>query len=206
MGNSIICFEGASGIGKTTLCKLFSNSFNVVPEANSLFEKSGNDSKYWYYDKQIERFNLIKRSNRKSILDGDPFQPIWYNWVYKYPTNYLSQIEINNFYKEKLLKGEIEFPDKYIIFQVDEAILRDRKVKDKTRLRRHFEKHLELIEPQKRYFEFINQNTGIEVDFINFTELNDTKKEVESTIRDSKKIIKDDVKIFEQISSWIKEN
>lgn len=91
MAEPIICFEGPSGIGKTTMCKLLSTDFNIVPEVNLLFNRPKKAAKYWYHERQVERYELCYQSNRPSILDGDIFQPIWYNWVCNYPANFLSK-------------------------------------------------------------------------------------------------------------------
>ena len=203
MREPIICFEGPSGIGKTTLCQIFSETCNIVPEVNLLFGKNESGDKYWYYEKQIERYNLCRASRRKSILDGDIFQPIWYNWIYNFPPNFLSLNDTYQFYRDKLIERKIEFPDKYIVFQTAVEILRERKEKDKTRQRRNFEKHLKLIEPQKQYFKFIRDNTMIEVDFVKFDNLSSTKRKVASILKKAVKIEKNDAEIFESIDKWI---
>jgi len=89
----IICFEGPSGIGKTTMGKLLSDIYNIVPEVNQLFERKDKEPKYWYHERQVERYELCTKAKSKSILDGDIFQPIWYNWVCNYPSNFLSKKE-----------------------------------------------------------------------------------------------------------------
>ncbi len=203
MNQPIICFEGPSGIGKTTMGKLLSNTYNIVPEVNLLFERPKEESKYWYYEKQVERCGLCQTFNRPSILDGDIFQPIWYNWVCNYPPNFLSKKETHEFYKTKLLEGQIAFPDLYIIFQVEEKELWIRKEKDKTRQRRNFEKHLKIIEPLKTYYHFLDQETAIAMKFIPYDDLETTKRAVLAAIADLDKKEVDRLKAFQQIEDWI---
>lgn len=203
MHQAIICFEGPSGIGKTTLSELLSDVYHIVPEVNLLFQRTNNEPKYWYLERQVERYELCKQSDRISILDGDIFQPIWYNWVCNYPANFLSKKETHEFYKTKLFEGEITFPDLYIIFHVDKKELWIRKERDKTRQRRNFEKHLKIIEPLKEYYQFLDQETDIEMKFIHYNNIENTKKEVVDSIGNLYRKNKDHVKIFEQIEHWI---
>lgn len=125
----IISIGGASAIGKTTLSQSFSDSHLIIPEVNLLFENEKREGKFWYYEKQIERFQLAKNSDKVAILDGDAFQPIWYNWIYKYPNDFLSQAETHKFYLEKINVTQLAFPDLYIIFfyQLEDSQIQERK-------------------------------------------------------------------------------
>jgi len=122
----IICFEGPSAIGKTTLCELLSNEYCIIPEVNLLFEKEASASKFWYYEKQQARYELAHKANQSAILDGDTFQPIWYNWIYGYPMGFPTKEETHRFYKEQLESGQLQFSDLYIVFKADEKTLRHR--------------------------------------------------------------------------------
>lgn len=199
----IICFEGPSGVGKTTMCNLLSEKFNVVPEVNLLFDSSVNESEYWYLERQVERYQMCHESEMVSILDGDIFQPIWYNWVCDYPSDFLSKIETHEFYRRELIEGNINFPDLYIIFHAEEKELWTRKENDKTRRRRNFEKHLKIIEPLKEYYRFLDQETEINMKFIHYKDINETLNAVLRAIENlrTKKI--DELKIFQQIEDWI---
>lgn len=203
MNQPIICFEGPSGIGKTTMGKLLSADYNIVPEVNLLYKRPAHESKYWYHEKQVARYELCKKANTPSILDGDVFQPIWYNWVCSYPSNFLPKKETHQFYKTNLLAGKIAFPDLYIIFQATEKELWNRKERDKTRQRRNFEKHLKIIEPLKTYYQFLDQETAIEMKFLQYDDLAETKTAVLATIESLDKKDIDGVKTFEQIEGWI---
>lgn len=203
MNEPIICFEGPSGIGKTTMGHLLSVRYDIVPEVNLLFERKANERPYWYLEKQIERYDLCQAANSASILDGDIFQPIWYNWVCNYPAQFLSKKETHAFYKTKLLEGKITFPDLYIIFHVEEKELWNRKEKDQTRRRRNFEKHLKIIEPLKEYWRFLDQETDIEIRFIHYRDIETTRSEVLASIDNLQKKNIDGAKAFERIERWI---
>lgn len=55
------------------------------------------------------------------------------------------------------MKNEISLPDAYVLFWAEEDELRKRKEMDQTRSRRNFDKHLCMIEPQMRYFHYLNE-------------------------------------------------
>ena len=203
MKKPIICFEGPSGIGKTTMCQLLSEEFNIVSEVNLLFKRPANEPKYWYHDRQVERYSLCEKSNRTSILDGDIFQPIWYNWVCNYPSNFLPKKEMHTFYKTQLAEEKMTFPNLYIIFHVEEKELWVRKERDTTRRRRNFEKHLKIIEPLKTYYRFLDQETDIAMKFIHYMDMETTKKEVLDSIGSLSTKNIDGLKAFGQIEHWI---
>lgn len=203
MSQSIICFEGPSGIGKTTMCNLLLDQFNIVPEVNLLFERTYEESKFWYYERQLDRYRYCRKSKKDSILDGDIFQPIWYNWACNYPTNFASKIETHNFYKAKLIEGEIKFPDLYIVFHCDEKELHRRKENDKTRQRRNFEKHLKIIPPLMDYYSFLDKETDIEMRFIEYSDIKATKKKVLDYIRNTPNKSVDQMETYEKIEHWL---
>lgn len=205
MQQPIICFEGPSGVGKTTMAKLLSETYHIVPEVNLLFERSEADTEYWYLEKQMERYDLCKRSESPSILDGDVFQPIWYNWACHYPAAFLPKKESHAFYKSNLLAGRIRFPDLYLIFQTTIKELWIRKEKDSTRRRRNFEKHLKIIEPLRAYYQFLQEETEVQIQIIDYTDIESTKKEVCSAIENLQKRDIDNLAIFEQIEAWLVE-
>lgn len=200
----IICFEGPSAIGKTKLSESLSDQFNIVPEVNLLFERDETATKLWYYEKQVERYKLCKESGHSSILDGDIFQPLWYNWIYGYPSGFPSKQETMDFYSQMIKEGHIQFPDLYILFQADENELRQRKEADGSRARRNFEKHLKLIEPQQKYFRFLADETDIDVEFIHYTDFKTTEDLVTSLIQTKSEYYKNDLGVFESAVDWLK--
>ena len=151
----VVCLEGPSAVGKTTLCNFLSDVYGAytVPEVNALFSRPAK-SRDWYLEKQVERWRLAQEKPRQhpfSVLDGDVFQPLWYNWSFDF-RGLESLDALSNFYRAQIEARAVGFPDLYIILQADEKTLMDRREKDGTRQRRNFEKHLSFIEPQKRYF------------------------------------------------------
>ncbi len=206
MNQPFICFEGPSGVGKTTMCNLLAQELHIVPEVNLLFERGEQESEYWYHERQVDRYDLCLKSSRISILDGDIFQPIWYNWACNYPAQFLSKAKTHEFYRAKISQGRIAFPDLYIIFQAEEKELWLRKEKDTSRQRRNFEKHLKIIEPLKDYYRFLDQETDLEMRFIDYTNIAETRSGVLSSIGNLVKKNIDDLQVFEQVSSWLAEH
>lgn len=200
----IICFEGPSAIGKTKLSESLSDQFNIVPEVNLLFERDQTATKLWYYEKQVERYKLCKQSRQSSILDGDIFQPLWYNWIYGYPSDFASKQETVDFYFQMIKEGHIQFPDLYILFHADEDELRQRKEADDSRIRRNFEKHLKLIEPQQKYFRFLAEETDVDIEFVPYTDFTTTEDFVTSLIQSKSEHSKNDLSVFKSVVDWLK--
>ncbi len=165
----IICFEGASSVGKTTLSKYLRENHNacVIAEVNFLFTRKKNEEKFWYFERQVERWKMAvsaAKSYKTVILDGDAFQPLWYNWAYDFDVSE-SLESVADFYREKLAAGEINFPDKYFILTLNKDKLQKRKANDALRTRKNFERHLQFIEPQRVFFSFIKSINNDLVEF-----------------------------------------
>ena len=207
----IICFEGASGVGKTTLSKYLRDKLNayVIPEVNLLFQRKPDEPKFWYFERQVERWKMAVRASKKHktvILDGDAFQPLWYNWSYDFDV--LESLKsLTDFYREKLAAGEIDFPDKYFILTVQTDELRKRKINDASRTRKNFDRHLRFIEPQKAYFNFVKSTNGDLVEFIENTEIEKTGEKIISSTGGnfSRSNKSSSLALFDSIRNWLNE-
>jgi deoxyadenosine/deoxycytidine kinase len=175
---SIICLEGASGVGKSTTALLLKERFNyhIIPEVNYLFERPSSASSTWYFERQVERWQLADSQSKKGnnvILDGDPMQPLWYNWIFS-DSSFQPLQQVFDFYLDAIQKGEIKFPDKYFVLSASDAELRKRKEGDASRSRKNFEAHLKLITPQLEYFSQMNSQSRGHVDVIQTKEVSNT--------------------------------
>ena len=198
-----ICFEGPSGIGKTTISNRFEKDCKVIPEVNALFRSEENEGGWWYYQKQIERYQLSELADC-AIFDGDIFQPLWYNWSYNYPEGYFSLEEMFSFYQRELQQGNMDFPDLYIIFKATEQELRLRKERDPSRQRRNFEKHLKLIETQPQYFGFMQTRFPGLVKFMAYDSTSQVESELRQIIQSLTPGIKyDSEKILQTMADWL---
>ena len=203
MQNLRICFEGPSAVGKSSLAQLFSSTYNVKKEVNELFPHPTNMDKFWYLERQVERYQIACASTQPVIFDGDPFQPLWYNWIFPPPKDSVEMSELHTFYHQKIKQDEIAFPDLYIIFTINTSTLIERKVNDTTRRRRNFEKHLRFIEPQKRFFQYLKDYTGLNIHFINLEDLQTTYHLVSSIAMQTKHRSIDQLSNYEAITSWL---
>jgi thymidylate kinase len=73
---TIICLEGASSVGKTTTFSILKTEFEfeVIPELNVLFKRPENESDTWYFERQVERWELaedISLNGNVAVLDGE---------------------------------------------------------------------------------------------------------------------------------------
>lgn len=152
----IICFEGPSAVGKTSIASAISvaTGAGVIPEVSLLFERPVAEPPDWYLERQVDRWVMALNEARIHplvILDGDPFQPLWYNWAYDFRERQ-GLASMKAFYRQRIASGVLSFPDCYIIFKATTEALSQRKEADFGRRRGGFEAHLRLIEPQLRYF------------------------------------------------------
>ena len=159
-GAAIICLEGASAAGKTTLSRAIAARMGaaVIAEVWALFERPSPEPPLWYLERQVELWRFAIEGAQKhglSILDGDPFQPLWYSWAYGF-TEPDTLTTVISFYHEAIAAGSLAFPNRYILLAVSEAELRARKQGDASRSRRNFAKHLSLLRHQPRYFAAMN--------------------------------------------------
>jgi deoxyadenosine/deoxycytidine kinase len=165
----IIALEGASAIGKSTTARELSivHGLKVIPEVNELFDRTSSDSEVWYLERQIDRWKMaleVSKSGGMAVLDGDVFQPLWYNFIFS--KDPLQPIDlVIDFYRSALVKNKISFPDIYFILTSSMASIRNRKDSDPTRKRDNFDKHTLMIEPQKAYFRELKK---IHNEFVNF--------------------------------------
>jgi ABC-type dipeptide/oligopeptide/nickel transport system ATPase component len=123
---TLICLEGASGVGKSTTCLEIMTLYNasVIPEVNELFERPETASKYWYFEKQVERWQLAQEKLKKHelvVLDGDIFQPLWYNWSYDFQIFGQTIDQIKDYFLNQIKNGNIGFPDSYSLLFIEET-------------------------------------------------------------------------------------
>ena len=206
----IICFEGASAVGKSSTSKLLKEKFNAftIDEVNKLFERPNNAATTWYFERQVERVSIAISEiiyHEIVILDGDPFQPLWYNWCYDF-IGWQPLEALDHFYREVISKGQIKFPDQYFYLHTDEEELRKRKEHDSNSKRANFEKHLQFIRPQRAYFDYMNQLEPTLVKFINATTVNNNAETIVSFLKESRFKRKPDLELYDGLIEWLKRN
>lgn len=124
----------------------------IVPEVNALFARPVEASPNWYMECQAARWEIAQKQQEQNglvVLDGDVFQPLWYNWAF---AGYQNLETLSEFFRPRIEAGLLGFPDHYFCLLTSEDELRRRREADQTRTRRNFDAHLRLIQAQPRYF------------------------------------------------------
>jgi thymidylate kinase len=152
---TIVCIEGPSAVGKTTLGMALAKRVGgfVVPEVSGT--QPPGESAAWFVDEHAKRWREARESAARVplvVLDGDPFKGLWYNWIYA-AEGWAGIEVVAPLYRAELRSGDIGFPDLYVVLQATAATLRSRRMRDATRRRSSFEKHLAMLEPLDRYFD-----------------------------------------------------
>ena len=117
----IVAFEGLPAVGKTTTAQAIDGAF-IVREVPKLFQMPKSVPRDWYLDCQVARWEMgLRRRNdfEHVIFDGDPFQPLWFNWIYEYQGKWEDNDFVREFYRDRIVEGRIAFPDVYVYFYVN---------------------------------------------------------------------------------------
>jgi deoxyadenosine/deoxycytidine kinase len=208
----LLCLEGPSAVGKSTTCKRLAEQYSayIVPEVNELFERPTPEPTYWYLERQVERW-AIAQSKLKTyeivVFDGDVFQPLWYNWCFDF-VNWQPLSALRDFYRQQIIEQGIGFPDGYILLCTNEADLHRRKENDITRKRSGFAKHLQIIEPQQRYFQAINNRFPGYVRLIETTSVEDNVKNIINALPSFSKLPEPpySLPVFDSLIEWLNTN
>lgn len=199
-------------MGKTTTCKALAEQYAayVVPEVNQLFERPRSESSHWYLQRQVERWAIAQeklKTHELVVFDGDPFQPLWYNWAFNF-VDWQPLAELRDFYRQQLTEQNIGFPDGYILLSAQATQLRKHKENDPTRSRSGFEKHLQMIEPQQRYFQAMNQIALGFIYQLEVTSIADNLKAIISTLPTFPKLPEHpySLTLFDALIKWLSTN
>ena len=152
----ILCVEGASAAGKTTLAEALAREAGatIVPELDATGAPPVAESAAWYVERHVEQWQRARAAAAVAplvVLDGDPFKGLWYNWVFG-DAGWPGVGVVAPLYQRHVERGALAFPDLYIVLEASEAQLRQRRDDDATRSRQNCEAHLRLVRPQRRYF------------------------------------------------------
>lgn len=203
----IICLEGPSAVGKSTVARHLADNhgFLIVPEVNELFRNERRDGDDWYLQRQVDRYALsitAAASGQVVVLDGDPFQPLWYNWVYPEhePFGHVAA-----FYREAIKAGVLAFPDIYAVLQVPIEGLAARKTGDGTRRRRNFERHLQMITPQRRYFEQLGAHGLTKVELMANINVEDTALKITQMVKGTP-AMSESARLLSIAADWLARN
>jgi hypothetical protein len=207
-GGAIICLEGASAAGKTTLSHAIAAHAGaaVIAEVWALFERPSPEPAMWYLERQVERWRFAAESagtDGLSILDGDPFQPLWDGWAYGFIEPHTLGTVVS-FYRDAIAAGDLAFPHRYIFLAVSEPELRARKQADTSRSRRNFAKHVTLLRHQPRYFATMNAiSPGLAYVLDAGAPITILAETAISLVRDVERA-KDSLTILQHLADWLR--
>ena len=199
----ILCLEGPSAVGKSSTARYLAEHHAAIhiPEVNLLFQRPENASPYWYFERQVERVQIARSHppGNLVILDGDPFQPIWYDPLFP-AFNSLSYQSVLDFYRSLLVRNELAWPHLYVILSAPPAELRKRKEADLRFKRRNFDAHLALVDFLPEYFGRFAR--GLVCSHAAETVEGNAKTVLNACISIEK--IGDPVAMFDEIATWMK--
>jgi|RhiMetdeSRZDD1v2_1073273.scaffolds.fasta_scaffold271844_2 thymidylate kinase len=203
----MVCLEGPSAVGKTTLAEALARECGaaVIPELDGSEMPASTESAAWFMDRQATLWQQARvRASNSSfvVLDGDPFKELWYNWVFS--VDGWPGLEIvAPLYRSHLERGTIAVPDLYVVLTATEAQLRQRKANDSGRRRRRFEKHLRLIEAQRRYFSALQEVAPGRVVIVDTTIQSVLVGLVLEAMRGLPSDPADSARLFEHMVQWV---
>ena len=152
----IVCLEGPSASGKTTLARALhaTHGAAVIPELTAADAPPPPQAEPWFTERHAERWQAARAAATTApfaVIDCDPLKGLWYNWMHAH-VGWPSADIVEPLYRGRIERGELAFPDLYVYLDATEAQLRQRRAGDPTRQRRGFEKNVATIHPQRRYF------------------------------------------------------
>jgi len=203
----IVCIEGPSAAGKSTVAQYLVEhyGYHVIPEVNELFRGAQREGKNWYLERQVDRYQQAMAKSVAGacvVLDGDPFQPLWYNWIYP---GYEPLAQVIAFYRNAIKADIIAFPDFYVVLQVPVEQLTQQKRSDGTRQRRNFDRHLEMITPQCRYFEKLKVHGSVKVEMMANTNVGDTASRIVEHVKTTR-LVSEGAALLDASSAWLMKN
>lgn len=208
--NMIVCLEGASAVGKTTTCRTLQERFGtvIIPEVNALYKRPDPEAADWYLERQVDRWGKAQQAAKThavAVLDGDPFQPLWYNWSFDFrqrqDLDYLKR-----FFRPLIAQGTLSFPNRYYLLVISESELRRRKEADIIRSRRNFESHLGLIDTQRRYFEAMASLSPGRARIVEADTVQGTSEQIAQDMLKSPDDAPAMLELFDALVKWLEDN
>ena len=83
----IVALEGAPATGKSTIAAYVEDRHGgfCIEEVNKIFDRPKPEPQNWYYERQLDRLSQAKDAESDHdlvVLAGDPYQPVWFNWMF----------------------------------------------------------------------------------------------------------------------------
>jgi hypothetical protein len=207
MSGRIICLEGCSAAGKTTLARAVADRLDaaLIPELDATGAPAPRDAEPWFTVKHIARFQAAEAGARRAgiaILDTDPLKGLWYGWMYA-DEGWPDVTVVGTYYRAAVLQGVLGFPDAYIYLDATAEQLELRRAGDATRSRRNFATHLQRRDLQRSYFAALHRAAPERVGFLATHDRDALPEEVARIIARLPPRRPDSLGLLEQMVAWI---
>jgi hypothetical protein len=204
----IICLEGPSAAGKTTLARALGavHGAAVVPELDATGAPPPERAEPWFAERHAGRWmHALKLASTAPlvVMDCDPLKGLWYNWMHA-ADGWPGVDVVEPLYRARIERGELGFPARYVYLDASEAQLRRRRADDPTRQRRGFEKNVRTLVAQRRYFAALDSADPGRVAFMDTADRETLADRVARSIARARTSGRDDVGLLGEIARWVR--
>ena len=202
----IICLEGPSAVGKTTLARTLGlvHGAAIVPELDAAGAPPPSHAEPWFSDRHAERWRRARELEASAplvVMDGDPLKGLWYNWIHA-DAGWPGVDVIEPRYRSQIEDGTLGVPALYVYLDATDAQLRQRRADDPTRQRRGFDGNLRALGPQRRYFAALDAADPGRVAFVDTSSQDGLAERVMVLARGARES-EDPVALVRAIAGWV---
>ena len=206
----IICLEGPSAAGKTTLARALEASLGaaVIPELDAAGAPPPERAEPWFSDRHAEQWcqaRALRAGSPVVVIDGDPLKGLWYNWMHA-DEGWPGVDVVGTLCAERIQAGTLGFPDLYVYLDATEAQLRARRAGDPTRRRRGFEKHVRTLVAQRRYFAALSEAAPGRVAFLDTGDRTSLTSRAHALVAALPAERPESLRILEAMTRWLGEH
>jgi hypothetical protein len=203
----IICLEGPSAVGKTTLAAALAREAGaaVIPELDAGAAPPIPESAAWFVDAHAVQWQQALEFATRAplvVIDCDPLKGLWFNWVFA-EHGWPGIDEQRPLHRAHIERGTLAFPDLYVVLQATESQLRARRDADPTRTRRNHEMHLRLAAPQRRYFEALQRADPPRVLLLDTSDQSTLVDTVLTAVERLPANPPDSMRLFDHMADWV---
>lgn len=206
----IICLEGPSAVGKTTLAAALAREAGaaVIPELDASAAPPIAESAAWFVDAHAAQWQQaleLATCAPLVVIDCDPMKGLWFNWVFA-DHGWPGIDEQRPLHRAHIERSTLAFPDLYVVLQATESQLRARRAGDPARTRRNHETHLRLAAPQRRYFQALQAADPSRVLLLDTSDRAKLVGTVLAAVNRLPANPPDSMRLFEHMADWIATN
>lgn len=203
----IICLEGLSAVGKTTLAAALARAAGaaVVPELDASEAPPIPESGGWFVDRHAERWRQARALAAGAplvVVDCDPFKGLWYNQVFA-DQGWPGVDAQAPCYRAHVASGTLAFADLYVVLLATEAQLWARRAGDATRSRRNFAPNLRLAIPHRDYYQTLHAAAPERVLLLDTTARDTLADTVLAAVQRLPPGPPDSAGLFERMARWV---